>query len=254
MRLRGFRAEFQANGITVRVFQTDEPQSGNLYRVRLARWFKALPHPAAVLLAGDYRATEAFEACAQAGLAVPNDVAILGVDNDPVLCDSLSPSLSSVAPPFEKEGFEAARTLDRFMRARKSLRRPLILRFEPIRVVERDSTVSLVPGTHLIDRALEFIAANATQPISARDVAERLKVSPSLLALRFRQREKTTVRDAIIDARLKKVCALLKDRKMTVARIAARCGFASANRLTRLFTKRFGVSPRGYRNAAAQDL
>lgn len=253
MRLRGYKVELDKRKCPVRVFHSDAPHATDHYQNDLTNWIKSLQRPAAVMLAGDYHAINAFEACAAADLSIPDDIAILGVDNDPTLCDSTRPSLSSVEPPFEDEGFEAAALLDKMMRSRKKLTRPIIMRFAPTRIVERESTRHLTPGAHLIDRAIDFIENNCCTAISARDVAVRLGVSPSLLARRFQQYANTTVREVIIAARMKKVCTLLKTTRLPILRIAARCGFSTANRLTHLFTMRFGISPRAYRASAAQD-
>jgi len=253
MRLRGFAVEARRHGYPVNVFRSEAPHATDRYQNDLTGWIGSLQRPAAVMLAADYHAMNAFEACASAGLSVPKDIAILGVDNDPALCDSVTPALSSVEPPFEDEGFEAAALLDRMMRSRKKFTRPIIMRFAPTRIVERESTGHLAPGAHLIDRATDFIADNCCTAISARDVSVRLGVSPSLLARRFRQYAHTTVREAIIAARMKKVCTLLKTTRLSVHRIASRCGFATANRLTHFFTLRFGMSPRAYRASATQD-
>lgn len=253
MRLRGFTVEACRHGYPVSVFKSEAPHGTDSYQNNLTNWIKSLQRPAAVMLAGDYHAMNAFEACAAANFSIPDDIAILGVDNDPAFCDSTRPALTSVEPPFEDEGFEAAALLDKMMRSRKKLTRPIIMRFAPTRIVERESTKHLTPGAHLIDRAIDFIDNNCGTAISARDVAVRLGVSPSLLARRFQQYANTTVREAIIAARMKKVCTLLKTTRLPILRIAARCGFSTANRLTHFFTLRFGISPRAYRVSAAQD-
>ena len=253
IRLRGFMAELRKHRLSVNVFHSPEPHATDKYRNDLTNWFKSLQRPAAVMLAGDYHAMNAFDACSAARLAVPGDIAILGVDNDPALCDLSTPSLSSIEPPFESEGFEAASLLDKMMRSRKVFARPIIMRFAPVRIVERESTTFLSPGAHLIDMAMDFINNSCCNAISARDVASRLGVSQSLLAQKFQHHAHTTVRETIIAARMKKVCSMLKTTRLPIRSIASRCGFATANRLTHFFTKRFGMSPRAYRASAAQD-
>ena len=247
LRLRGFADELRTHGQAVRVFHSAAPHASDRYRADLADWLAALPKPAAVMLAGDYHAPDLPVACAMAALTIPFDVAVLGVDNDPALCEAIAPPLSSIELPFEEEGFEAARTLDKMMREKKPSLRPRLVRFPPKRVLERASTSFVPPGSHLVDRAEAFIAANCRSSISARHVAAHLGVSPALLALRFRQRTHTTVREAIIRARLKEVEKLLSSTQQPVARIARSCGFSTANRLTHLFTARYGLSPRAWR-------
>jgi len=253
MRLRGFTTELRKHGWPVDVFQSTESRSGEPYRTALSEWLGKLQRPAAVMLAGDYHALDVSVACAATKLSIPGDVAILGVDNDPTICETASPSLSSIEPQFEEEGFEAAHLLDKMMRSRKPSNRPQIVRFPSKRIVERDSTAFVSPGTRIIDRAQEFINANCCSPISARDVAAKLGVSPTLLALRFQQYEHTTVRETIIRARLRHVDKLLRTTSLPITRIASQCGFSTANRLTHLFTARYGMPPLAYRSSGTRD-
>ena len=253
MRLRGFSAELKKHQHDVSIFTSSTARSSEQYRHELADWLLTLPRPAAVMLAGDYHAIDASIACDIANLSIPNDIALLGVDNDPTLCETTTPSLSSIEPQFEDEGFEAARILDKMMRTKAASIRPKIVRFPSKRIVERGSTKFVSASAHLIDRAMDFINANCCYPISAKDVASRLGVSQALLALRFQQHERTTVRETIIQARLKHVKKLLKTTSRSLIRIARQCGFSSANRMTHLFTDRYGMSPRAYRASEAQD-
>ena len=249
-RLRGFRSLLRENGHAVSVFSSSADEDSRLYHDNLVQWVNGLQKPAAVMLVGDYRAGDVFDACARLQLNIPEDVAILGVDNNPVLCDSLVPSLTSIEPAFEQEGFVAAKTLDRLMKRRDKPAKPEIIRFPPIRVVERESTAPTITGSQLVDRALDYIRENIATPFSAKDIAKRLGVSPSLLVLRFRQFEKTTVQAAIVNHRLKAACEKLRGTRLSVSRIAVLCGFSSANRLTHVFTARYGMSPRAYRASA----
>lgn len=251
-RLRGFKSFLKENGHSASVFKASSPDDIHLYHNDLSRWIKSLPKPSAIMLVGDYRAGDVFDACTKLRLKIPKDIAILGVDNNPVLCDSFVPSLTSIEPAFEHEGFMAAKVLDRLMRSRKQNNKPEIMRFAPLRIVERESTAPTITGSQLVDRALDFIKENLSSPFSAKDIAERLGVSPSLLVLRFRQFEKSTVQAAIVNYRLKAVCDKLRNTRMPISRIANLCGFGSANRLTHVFTSHYGMSPRAYRATTAQ--
>ena len=250
-RSRGFSVELRKHGLPVSVFHSDAPHASDRYQTDLSKWLTGLSRPAAVMMAGDYHALNVFDVCAKTHLSIPRDIAILGVDNDPAFCDATVPALSSIELPFEKEGFEAARLLDKLMRSRQESTRPLIVRFAPNRIVERESTAFVSSGTHLIDRAIKFINDNCCSAISAHDVSTRLGVSPALLARLFRQLERTTVRETIIAARMKAVCSLLKTTRLSVGHIAARCGFSTANRLSHFFTARHGMSPRAYRESSS---
>ena len=249
-RMDGFKSALAERGIAVNVFASNQPEGNTAYSCDLEKWLGSLPLPAAVLLSGDYRASELYNACAGLRLRIPDDIAVLGVDNNLILCDALVPSLSSIEPAFGNEGFEAARALDLMMRNKaRRLQKPRAVRIPPVRVVERESTDFLAPGTRLVDRAIDYIRNNALQPISTRNVADKLGVSTQLLALRFREYEHTTVREKIIEFRLNRVCSLLQGTKLRLFQIAAQCGFRSANYLTHAFISRFGISPTTWRKA-----
>ena len=208
---------------------------------------RKLPHPTALFLAGDYLASQVYEAASIARIGIPDELSVLGVDNNPLVCDTIEPALSSIDRDAERQGYETALALDRLMRRRKDELRPNILRTPPLKVFERNSTSFSSPVTALIERANAYIAANALKGISAADVANHCGTSQSLLALRFRQYEHTTVREKILQLRLAEARRLLKDRNQKLEVVAARCGFNSANRLSHIFLERYGVSPRSIR-------
>ncbi len=232
-RLRGYARTLRRLGHEVVVLKPPLPES-----------IRELPRPTALFLAGDYLASQVYEAAAIARIGIPGELSVLGVDNNPLVCDTIEPALSSIDRDAERQGYETALALDRLMRRRKDELRPNILRTPPLKVVERSSTSFSSPVTALIERANAYIAANALKGISAVDVANHCGTSQSLLALRFRQYEHTTVREKILQLRLAEARRLLKDRSQKLEVVAARCGFNSANRLSHIFLERYGVSPR----------
>jgi len=240
MRLRGFRCRLRDKGEPVEIFPGDD----------LASWLSSLKKPVALFLAGDYLAPDAMSACESAGLSIPSDVSILGVDNNPMICESTPIPLSSIEPDFSRTGYDAVKILDRMMHSRKTSERPLIQRTPPIRVVERASTTRTKPSADLVERALRYIDDNIDSGITAGQVAKHLSVSPQLLALRFAQLEHRSVRDTIIEKRLTKVKTLLTSTKLSVTAIATRCGFRSANHLSHQFAGHFGIAPGQWRNSS----
>lgn len=211
-----------------------------------------LPRPTALFLAGDYLANQIYEAADTSHIRIPSELSVLGVDNNPLICDSIEPALSSIDRDTERQGYETALALDHLMRQRKVELRPRILHTPPLKVFERGSTSFTSPVTTLIERANAYIQANVFKGISAADVANHCGTSQSLLALRFRQYEHTNIREKILQLRLAEACRLLKDRNQKLDVVAMRCGFNSANRLSHLFLERYGMSPRAYRESAAQ--
>lgn len=211
-----------------------------------------LPKPAAVMCACDRRSIDVLDACKVAGLSVPGEVAILGVDNDVFYCEYSNPTLSSVEIDFEAEGYRAAAELDRLLSSRKPPAARTV-RLEPKGIVVRHSTQGPVPAATLIERALAHIRRNYTGNITADSVAMAMGVSRRLLDLRFRQLQNTTVGETILTLRLAKVEKLLATTELKIGLIAQAAGFASANYLTQVFRQRHGQSMRDWRKRHAGD-
>ena len=216
----------------------------------LPAFLRALPLPAAVLAASDLVAADVLHACTTTDLAVPDDVAVLGVDNDVGLCNRLVPRLSSIEPDFEEEGFRAVVALESlFGHTIKTDEKPLA----DVRLAERESTKAPPPATRLVDRALAFIDSNYLTPITARDVARHLGVSRRLIDLRFRQLQHATLLATITERRLASLCKMLKEETAPLRELIAACGFGSAVRAAHLFKKRYGLSMSAYRKANTSD-
>lgn len=210
----------------------------------LKAWLLALPKPAAIMAACDTTALEVIEACKRAKLAVPGQVSVLGVDNDELLCAFDSPTISSVLPRHDTVGQLAAKMLARMLRNRRTGRadkRPRCEICDEQTVIERESTAPISPASHLITAALDYIRQNATKAISTADVVRHLGVSRSLADLRFRQYQNTTIREAILRARLEEVKKRLVSTQLPAAKVARICGFTDIPHLQVVFKKRFGL-------------
>ena len=212
----------------------------------LAEFLRTLDYPAAVLAAHDIRASEVVAAAKEAKISVPGKVSVIGIDNDPYVCDSMTPGISSIEPDFHAEGKAAAEMLDKMMHSRtpKGTRH---LFFGVKRVVLRESTPHLPPARSLVTRAKEFIEKHAAKGISPKDVAAHLGVSRPLLDLRFRETQETSVGRLITDTKLAEVARRLKESSIAIGSIPDMCGFGNANALKNLFKKRYGLSMRDYR-------
>ncbi len=215
-------------------------------RPRLAEFLAKLEYPAAVLAVNDMRATDVISAAKEANVAVPTRVAVLGIDNDPYVCDGVSPAISSIEPDFHAEGKAAAELLDRMMRSRVPKGRRHLF-FGVKRVVLRESTPHLPPAERLIARAKEFIEKHATDGITPADVAAYLGVSRPLLDLRFRETQKNSVGQLITTTKLLEVARRLRETKLSISSIQELCGFKNANALKNLFKSRYSMSMRDYR-------
>ena len=233
-----------ASGRKIRVFSGGPDEN-------LTGWLATLPRPTAVFAACDRRAAQVMEACREAGIEVPRQLALISVDNDEIYCSFASPSITSIEPDFENEGFRAAEEMDRLLRARQPPAAKTVIC--PVRrVVERESTTPVSPAAQLIRRALDYISANADKGIGVEDVVAELGVSRRLADLRFRQFQGRTILDTITDQRLAKVKRLLSSTRMSAGAIAEACGFSSPKYLSELFRRRFGTTLRGFRGREHQ--
>lgn len=213
----------------------------------LGDFLERLPKPVGVMAAWDIAAAQVISACRERKLQVPNQVSVLGVDNDEFICESVTPALSTILVDREKQGYDAAVILGQMIRGtRRRLAAPIC---RVATVVERESTAPLSPAAPLIKRALRFIEENALRGIRPDDVATRLGVSRRLLDLRFRQQRAGSLAACIRERRLKEVNRLIKMTDLSDVRIAERCGFANVNALRNLYRAKYGRSLRQSRAA-----
>ena len=188
-------------------------------------------------------------AAEQAGLDVPRQVAVLGVDNDELLTTHCTPPLTSIQPGHFEIGFKAAAELERLMSARRSPS-GRSMSVSPSRIVERESTRPTAPGAALVERAKKFILQNMALGITTTDVVAHLGCSRNLADLRYKEIEGMTIRTAIEKIRMDEVRRLLKSTQRPMTAIAKQCGFRSPCHLAHLFRQRFGVSMGRWRESA----
>lgn len=239
-----FRAAMEREGVPFHLAPDGD-------ETRLADWLAALPKPLVVMAAYDIKAVQVLEACRAAHLAVPAQVMVIGVDNDNFYCDYTDPTLSSVEPDFEREGYRAAKELDALLRRRAPHPARTIL-LPPLRICERESTALIPPAATLVRNALTFIKDNATRGITVNDVVRTMHVSRRLADLRFRQMQDESINACIIRHRLERAEQLLAAGSLSIVRIADLAGFRDAKYLMRLFRKRHGVSMTAWRQRQAR--
>ena len=200
---------------------------------------KSLPRPLAILAVNDNMALNVLSLCRLAGIAVPGQAMVMGIDNDTMVCLNAKPTLSSIQPDHFVLGERAVDELARLMNGRSG--RTTTIRL-PIRAVAvRESTRYLPPAEHLVRQALKFIGENADKALSVAEVAAHLRVSRPLLDLRFRQLHGESVGKAIAAARLDEVRRRLKGTRASATEIAVNCGFGSVSALSRFFRRETGV-------------
>jgi LacI family transcriptional regulator len=208
-------------------------------------WLLALPKPAAILASNDVPARHLAETCRMLGLYVPEQVAVLGVDNDEVECLLCHPPLSSVVNPAEQIGYEAARLLDRLMSGRTPPRKPIYVL--PTHVVTRQSTDVIAVADPDVSRAAAFIRDHAAEKIGVADVVLPLSMARRRLERRFRGCLGRTILEEIQRVRVERAKHLLAETDLPMPVVASRSGFSTPQRLAAVFRRATGQSPLVYR-------
>ena len=211
----------------------------------LRDWLAAQPKPLALFAAFDACAATALKVCRELKLKVPGDVAVLGVDNDVLICDHTRPKLSSINPDHEGQGFAAAVEMDRLLTARPEVPRTVVC--PHLGIVERDTTKNVPPAVHLVREIDAYLDRSALGPLHVAEVVRHLGVSARLANLRYSRATGHSIREEIVRRRMKEAHRLLLATRYPIARIARRCGFSSAVVFTHLFVRRFGESPSDFR-------
>ncbi|MDG3007784.1 XylR family transcriptional regulator [Paludisphaera mucosa] len=213
---------------------------------KLASWLGGLPKPLGVMACNDFVGVQALDACRRAGLAVPDDVAIIGVDNDVLACELAYPPLTSIIPACRRIGYEAAALLDVLMKRGRPCRERLDV--PPLGVAVRHSTdITKKVGDPLVAKALRLIRERACDNLCVEDVLAHVGVSRSALQRRFRATLNRTVHDAIAEARLRLAKQLLVETDLPLPDVAHRSGFAHAEYMSAAFRLATGSAPGAFR-------
>ncbi len=212
---------------------------------RLTEWLTSLSLPVGIFATNDDCAEQIVEACKQVQLKIPEEVAILGVDNDEFVCSFCQPPLSSIATNAEKAGYDAAALLDKIMHdkiARKS-----VITVGPTHVVTRQSTDIMAIEDPEICKALYFIRKNATKPIGVPDVVDNVLTSRRALERKFRSTLGRSVNNQIRKMRTEQIAKLLVETNLTISEIAHKMGFHRIDHICRYFKREFDLTPKEYR-------
>jgi LacI family transcriptional regulator len=211
----------------------------------VASWLKQQSRPIGVMACNDDRGEQVIEACRLAGLRVPDEVAVVAVDNDPAVCVFANPRLSSISLNVEDAGCQAAETLDLWMAGRRRSFIDILVR--PVRVVTRESTDVVATDDLEVSRAARFIRENSARAIQVRDVVEHVGVSRRKLETGFRRALNASILDRIRSARVERAATMLAETSLPVFEIAGQLEFAGSPQFSRYFKQVTGMSPRRYR-------
>ena len=248
-RFDAFKNVLKERGFDCSQFAIDE-NDPNAYVKELERlkdWIAALPKPCGMLAHADVYAQLVTDACHLAKVNMPEQVALIGIDNETDITDNLQPTLSSILPDFERAGELALETLGALMSSKRVQRRPLRISYGVKALIERESTQDTHGANRLVDAARGIIRKRSHEGIRVADIARELHVSGRLLELHFKSVLGHSARDELLEHRLGLVKHRLTTTQDQIESIAEQCGWHSPIALKILFKKRFGMSMREWR-------
>ncbi len=211
----------------------------------LAHWIEGLPTPVGVMACNDDRGRYVLEACRLAGAHVPEEVAVIGVDNDELFCELSDPPLSSVSLNAEHGGYRTAHLLDQLMKHNTRTVQRLIV--EPIEVVTRRSTDVKMIEAREVGLVMSFIHRNRSRSFTVNEVASSVGISRRNLEVKFRRATGKTILAEVQRIRLNHAQRMLRETDLPIPQIAEASGYNSPSYLTQVFRKEIGVTPAKYR-------
>lgn len=254
-RYGGFLRRLDREGLPCHPFAVANPDETPQQQEEVDRltgeWLKGLTRPVGVMAWNDEYGVRLIRVAERVGLRVPEEVAVLGVDNDEMLCELAKIPLSSVQPGADRVGYEAARLLDRMMMGDRPPSEPILI--HPIHVITRRSTDILAVDDAVVAQALRYIRNHACDPIFVGQVVKQLPLCRRAVERRFSEAMGRTMHDEIHRVRTDVARNLLQSTSMLIPEIARRAGFQDAKRFSRVFRKNVGVSPTEYRAQVRSD-
>ena len=212
----------------------------------ITKWLHALPKPVALLACNDFMARQVTEICQMEGIRIPDDISLLGVDNDEFMCNISSPTLSSIKLNFEKHGYEIAEVLFQMVNQKKTW--PARIAVEAIGVVERMSTRRRTISDPYIREIVDYIAANYTQGIDIGKLASSVPFSRRAIEMKFKKEMYPyTITSYIMKLRLEHFCHLLETTDLPISTAADRSGFIDSSNFSTIFRKYRSMTPSEYR-------
>ncbi len=242
----GFRKYLEEKGHTVTCRWEPAGREAWDYDLQaLGNWLRKLPQPTALFCCDDQFALQVSETCKICGLSVPEQIAILGVDNDELLCNIASPPLSSIQLDVENGGYQAARILHSLVRGESGA--PGNISVEALQVIERPSTRKYAITDRYILESIEYIERHFASPIPVSHLLERVPFSRRVFEKRFKQATGVTLGHFILQQRIDRLARELLASTRPVQEIAFGCGFEDGKNVARVFAKFKGMTPSAYR-------
>ncbi|HWB16982.1 MAG TPA: DNA-binding transcriptional regulator [Vicinamibacterales bacterium] len=250
-RERAFVSRVGARGFATAILHLPaSPHDLDASMDRLETWLRGLPKPVGIMAAHDALGRRLLHACRVLRLSVPDEVAVVGVDNDDLQCHLCHPALSSIEQGAVRLGYSAARLLDRILGGASVDARPHLV--SPVSVIARRSSAATVDDPD-VARALTFIAEHVADPVHVADVVAASPLSRRALEQRFRARLRTSIAESIRSARLGRVRDLISRTDIPLKQVATLGGFLSVQHMTTAFARTYGETPAQYRRGIADS-
>lgn len=250
-----FEGRLGEAGFSCQAFELDAPCTslsaaeseayGERQESEVMAWLRALPKPCGVMACNDVRGRTLLNCCREIGVAVPDEVAVIGVDKDEIFCELSAIPLSSVILNTQQIGFEAAALLDRLMAGEQA--QPACILVKPVGVMARQSTDVLAIDDPHIAVALKLIRERACDGLNVDSLLKLVPLSRSVLERRFAQILGSSPKTEILRVRLERVCRLLAESDLSLAQVSHKAGFEHPEYMSRLFKKKMGITPGEFR-------
>ena len=252
-RCESFAKKIIEHGYQCHIFEEPKSKSKRSWEIEqpmLQNWLKSLPKPVGIMTSYDERSRDVAQACKSLGLYIPEQVAIIGVDNDQLICEMSNPPLSSIDLSFERTGYEMAEYLDKLIADEKMTDLKIMLR--PTGIITRQSTDILAVDDPDLAMAVRFIRDNQKNDITVIDVLKATTLSRRVLEKRFRKILARSINEEIVRVRIAHFAKMLVDTNLNVTQISETLNFPSLKHVSRCFSKEKGMTPLQYRKEFGQ--
>lgn len=247
-RKEGFENKLREYKINVHHYEIDTSNIESLWYYKpspLSKWLKSLPKPLALFACDDNQGQHVTEACKTAEIFVPEEVAILGVDNDESICMLSNPPLSSIVLNIEKGGFQAGELLHKMMTGKKNNLHDIVV--EATHIITRKSTDILAVNDRGVALALKYIHENFNRTFSVKDILKTVPLSRRALEKKFKKETGRTIHQEIQRVKIDEFCRRLIDSNRNILEICYEMGLDSNKNISRIFQKEKGMTPNQYR-------
>ena len=243
-----FRRYIDQAGYQTHFYKQPRPKNRRLWEDEqhfMVEWLKSLPKPVGLMTCNDDRSQHVIDACKIADISAPDQLAVIGVDNDDLICDLSNPPLSSIALNTVKAGYQAAAALHKLMAGDNM--NDHIITVSPTHVVARQSTDILAIQDSDVAEAVRFIRLHAKEPVQVDEVVDAVALSRRSLERRFRRILGRSIHHEIRRVRVEQVIRMLLETNMSISQIALALGYPGVNNVARYFRQETGISPLAYR-------